>query len=102
MAREAGLAPPRASALLTSGRVLAAIRRGRPLSYACVEGLARCERCGIERGARDDDPRLRPHRRLRAVVVSSTLMPGPIAPIEVPEGAVLTVERSLATRLEAL
>lgn len=78
----------------TNGRLLAAIRRGRPLHYALLEGILPCELHGLGPGARDTDPQLAAHRRVKAVCVATHLFQ-PNGFIEVPEGSVVAVSRSL-------
>lgn len=78
----------------TNGRVLAATRRGRPLHYALLEGIVPCPRHGIDASTPDSDPGVRPHRRVKAVVFT-TLLEDPNGFLEVPESAVVAVERSL-------
>jgi len=95
LAREAGVTTPsRLDLVVTNGRVLAATRRGGPLSYALLEGIVPCARHGITRETSDADPRGAAHRAVRAVVVASH--PSDLARfIEVPPSSVVTVSRSL-------
>ncbi|HVP68527.1 MAG TPA: class II glutamine amidotransferase [Anaeromyxobacteraceae bacterium] len=93
--REAGSQRPSDLALaVTNGRMLAAVRRGRPMHYALLEGIVPCPLHGIDASTRDSDPRLRPHRQAKAVVLA-TVLAEPSGFLEVPEGAILTVDRSL-------
>lgn len=102
-AAAARVAPPATAALLTNGRMIAAVRRGRPLSYALLEGQAECEACGITRTTSADDPRVRPHRTVRTVVVASVTQPGRgLQWLDVPESHLLTVSRSLDVRVAPL
>jgi len=97
--RDAGSQRPSVLDLaVTNGRVLAAVRRGRPLHYALLEGIVPCPLHGIDASTRDSDPRLRPHRQAKAVVMA-TLLADPAGFLEVPEGAVATVDRSLRLRV---
>lgn len=87
---------------VTNGRVLAATRLGSgPLHYALLEGIARCPRCGIEEGTSDSNPLLRAHRRVRAVVIASNVLPGS-GFIEVPEASVVTVGHNLDVQVQPL
>jgi len=100
--REAGAA--RASALnfaVTNGRVLAASRRGRPLHYALLEGIVPCLHHGIDASTPESDPRVRPHRQLKAVCIASHLR-RPNGFLEVPDGSVVSVSRSLQVAVTSL
>lgn len=100
---EAAASPrPKASAVVTNGRMLVAMRRGLPLSYALVEGLATCEACGVDRSSSDREAHVRAHRALRAVVVTSRVQGDGLRWIEVPDCHVLTVTRSLEPGIVAL
>jgi glutamine amidotransferase len=93
--REAGAT--RASGLnfvVTNGRTLAATRRNRPLQYALLEGILPCPRCGLGPAAAENDPRVRPHRLVKAVCFATELRQ-PNGFIEVPEASVVTVSRAL-------
>ena len=85
----------------TNGRVLVATRRGRPLHYALLEGIVPCPRDGIDAATPENDPRVRPHRRVKAVCFA-TLLASPNGFVEVPEGSVVTVDRSLQVTVSAL
>jgi predicted glutamine amidotransferase len=89
-------------AVLTNGRMLAAVRRGRPLSYALLEGIAECSVCGIDRTTSDRDPRVRPHRMLKAVVLASRTKQDGVQWVDVPDNHLITVSRSLAVRVVSL
>jgi glutamine amidotransferase len=100
--REAGAA--RASVLnfaATNGRVLAATRRGRPLHYALLEGIVPCRHHGIDASTPESDPRVRPHRQLKAVCVASHLKQQN-GFLEVPEASVVAVSRSLQVTVSAI
>jgi glutamine amidotransferase len=99
LAREAGVtAPSRLDLVATNGRVLAAARRGGPLSYALLEGILPCERHGLARETSDADPLGAAHRTVRAVVVASH--PTDLGRfIEVPPASVLSVSRALQVRV---
>jgi glutamine amidotransferase len=100
--REAGA--PRPSGLnfvVTNGRSLAASRRNRPLHYALLEGILPCPRCGLAASSPESDPRVRPHRQVKAVCFASELLQ-PNGFIEVPEASVVTVNRSLQVTVSGL
>jgi len=102
-AKAAGGTVPQTAGLLSNGRMMAAVRRGRPLFYALLEGLPECPVCGIDRDTPETDPRVRPHRRLKAVALTTRTRPeGGVAWIDVPEGHLVTVSRSLHVRLTPL
>lgn len=85
----------------TNGRLLVATRRGRPLHYALLEGIVPCPRDGIDAATPESDPRVRPHRRVKAVCFA-TLLGSPNGFIEVPEGSVVAVDRTLQVAVSAL
>jgi len=95
LAREAGVtAPSRLDLVATNGRVLAATRRGGPLSYALLEGLVPCARHGLTRESSDASPGGAAHRTVRAVVLASH--PADLGRfVEVPPASVVAVSRSL-------
>jgi glutamine amidotransferase len=78
----------------TNGRVLVATRRGRPLHYALLEGILPCERDGLDLSMKDTDPRIGPHRRVKAVCFATHLLQQN-GFIEVPESSVVAVSRTL-------
>lgn len=88
------------SAVLTNGRLLAALRRGEALYYTLVEGIGTCARCGVDRDTSDSDPRSRPHRQLRGVVLSTAPQSEAFNWLEVPERQLLTVSRAFEVRLQ--
>jgi len=93
--------PSRLNFVVTNGRVMAATRRGGPLFYALLEGIVPCAADGITLETPESDPRVRPHRRVKAVCFASRLrMPNGF--IEVPEGSVVSVSRSLQVTVAAL
>lgn len=100
--REAGAQRPSALNLVaTNGRVLVATRRGRPLSYALLEGVLPCEVHGLQAGSHDADGKLRNHRMVKAVCFASRVLV-PSAFLEVPDGSVAAVSRDLRVTLSPL
>jgi predicted glutamine amidotransferase len=93
--------PSRLGFVATNGRVMAATRRGGPLFYALLEGIVPCPLDGITDQTPESDPRLRPHRRVKAVCFASRLL-APNGFIEVPDGSVVSVSRSLQVTVGAL
>lgn len=89
----------RTCAVLTNGRMLATVRRGRPLFYALVEGLQSCKRCELDRNTTESDARTRPHAQMRGVVLSTRPSRELMSWIEVPDAHVLSVSRTLEIRL---
>ncbi len=93
--REVGAQKPSAlNFVATNGRVLVATHRGRPLYYALLEGITPCELHQIDASTPESDPRVRPHRRVKAVCFATTLLQ-PNGFLDVPDGSVVSVSRSL-------
>lgn len=86
--------PSRLTFVATNGRVMAATRRGGPLHYALLEGIVPCKLDEIDLSTPESDPRVRPHRLAKAVAFATRLAQ-PSGFIEVPEGSVVSVSRSL-------
>lgn len=85
--------------LATNGRILVGVRRGKPLAYLLGEGSGACERCGFEE--RSDDARIPAHRRARCVALTTS----PTATagfVEIPDGSVVSVERSLQINVASI
>ena len=80
--------------IATNGRVMVATRRGGPLHYALLEGIVPCALDEIDLGTPESDPRVRPHRLVKAVAFASRLSHAN-GFIEVPEGSVVSVSRTL-------
>ncbi|AKU90674.1 class II glutamine amidotransferase [Vulgatibacter incomptus] len=102
VARERGQARTSSFAIVaTNGRILAAARRGVPLYYGLLEGMGSCRPCDLEAGSREDDPRLRSHRRAKAVALLTR--PGSAEGlIEVPDGSTVAVGRGLDLTVSSL
>jgi glutamine amidotransferase len=101
-AREVGATRPSTlNFVVTNGRVLAATRRGRPLHYALLEGILPCPRDGIGPGTPESDPRVRPHRQVKAVCFATHLLQ-PNGFIEVPDSSVVAVSRTLQVTVSGL
>ena len=93
--REAGeQRPSRLTFVATNGRIMAASRRGGPLHYALLEGIVPCALHGITVASPESDPNVRPHRMVKAVAFA-TRLGQQSGFIEVPEGSVAAVSRSL-------
>jgi glutamine amidotransferase len=86
---------PGMALVVSNGRVMAALRRGHPLSVGLVDGLTTCSRCEIGPAANELNPRVKSHRMLRAAMVLS----GAAAPIDgfrdVAEREVIAIPRTL-------
>jgi glutamine amidotransferase len=78
----------------TNGRIMVATRRAGPLHYALLEGIVPCALDEIDLGTPESDPRVRPHRLVKAVAFASRLRQAN-GFIEVPEGSVVSVTRAL-------
>ena len=101
LSREAGART--ASALdfmATNGRVLAAVRHGRPLHCALLEGILPCPREGLGPETPESDPRLRSHRVVKAVCLASHLLQ-PNGFREVADDSVVAVERNLQVSMSS-
>lgn len=93
--REAGeQRPSRLCFLATNGRIMVATRRAGPLHYALLEGIVPCALDGIDLSTPESDPRVRPHRMVKAVAFASRLHQAS-GFLEVPEGSVVSVNRTL-------
>jgi hypothetical protein len=80
---------------VTNGRVLAATRlNSGPLHYSLLEGISRCQRCGITDSTPESSPLLRAHRRVRGVVLATDVAKDGRF-IEVPEASTITVGQNL-------
>ncbi len=86
--------PSRLTFVATNGRIMAAVRRGGPLHYALLEGIVPCPLDEIDLSTPESDPRVRPHRLVKAVAFA-TRLERQNGFIEVPEGSVVAVSRGL-------
>ena len=85
---------PGMAAVVSNGRVMAALRRGHPLLVGVIDGLLPFARCEIGAGANELDPRVKSHRILRAAMVLSGAQPSE-GFREVAEREVVAIPRSL-------
>ena len=85
---------PGIAAVVSNGRVMAALRRGHPLLVGIVDGLLPCARCEIGPGANELNPRVKSHRTLRAAMVLSGAEPTD-GFREVAEREVIAIPRTL-------
>jgi glutamine amidotransferase len=85
----------------TNGRIMVATRRGGPLHYALLEGIMPCPVHGIDLRTPESDPRVRAHRVVKAVAFASRLRASN-GFIEVPDGSVVAVSRSLQVSVSAV
>lgn len=93
--------PSRLVFVATNGRVMVATRRGGPLHYALYEGIVPCALDQIDLSTPESDPRVRPHRRVKAVCFATRLSQ-PNGFIEVPEGSVVSVSRLLQVTVSSI
>ena len=93
--------PSRLTFVATNGRIMVATRRGGPLFYALLEGILPCALDGLDLSTPESDPRVRPHRRVKAVCFATRLVQ-PNGFIEVPDGSVVSVSRNLQVSVSAL
>jgi glutamine amidotransferase len=100
--REAGAQrPSRLDLVATNGRIMVASRRGGPLHYALLEGIVPCALHGIDVRTPESDPQVRPHRTVKAVAFASRLRSAN-GFIEVPDGSVVAVSRTLQVSVSAI
>jgi glutamine amidotransferase len=89
---------PGLAAVVSNGRVMAALRRGHPLHLHLHEGIFGCARCELPADAPDNDPKVRAHRMLKAVVLASGAEPQLPDFRALEEGEVVAVGRGLSVR----
>lgn len=85
----------------TNGRILVAARRGRPLSYALVEGFSSCEPCGLVADGDASPAAAASHRRCKAVALATEPLAG-AGFLEVPDGSVVAVGRGLDIQISSI
>jgi glutamine amidotransferase len=101
-ARDAGATrPSRLNFVATNGRILVGTRRGGPFFYALMEGIVPCPLDGLTAETPESDPRLRTHRRVKAVCFATRLL-AQNGFIEPPEGSVVAVGRTLQVSVTGL
>jgi glutamine amidotransferase len=93
--------PSRLGLVATNGRIMVASRRGGPLHYALLEGIVPCAVHGIDLRTPESDPRVRPHRVVKAVAFATRLR-SPNGFIEVPDGSVVAVSRTLQVQVSGI
>lgn len=96
LASQAGAArTSRLDVIATNQTMLLAARSGdAPLHYRLLEGIGRCERCGVTETSPEIDPKVLAHRRVRTVAVATNLA-RPAGWLEVQKGTVLAADRNL-------
>lgn len=99
--REVGAQRSSLNLVVTNGRVLAATRRSRPLSYALLEGLVPCDLHQVTSASPDTETKVRPHRQVKAVCFASRLLV-PNGFVEVPESSAVSVSRDLRVSVRAI
>jgi predicted glutamine amidotransferase len=100
--REEGAGKPsRLNFVATNGRLLVATRRCGPLFYALLEGAMPCALDELTLETPESDPRVRPHRRVKAVCFASRLSAAN-GFLEVPEGSVVSVSRTLQVSISPI
>ncbi len=93
--------PSSLSVLVSNGRLMAAARRGMPLAYGLLEGMASCEACGLGEETDRDDARIRQHRQAKAVAFVTDPATR-LGFIEVPDGSAVSVGRALDITVSSL
>jgi len=96
LASDAGAArTSRLDFITTNQLMLLAARSGdEPLYYRLLEGMDRCERCGITETSGEIDPKVPAHRRVRTVAVATNLVK-PAGWMEIHKGTVMAADRNL-------
>lgn len=103
LASEAGAArTSRVDLISTNRTMLLAARSGDdPLYYRLLEGMGRCDRCGVTESSREIDPKVLAHRRVRTVAVATTLAK-PAGWLEIHKATVLAADRNLGIHTVAM
>lgn len=89
---------PPLAAVVSNGRVMAALRRGHPLWVREQHGIESCARCELGPEASDTDPKVRAHRVLKAVQLASGPQPGLDGFRSLEDGEVLSILRTLEVK----
>ena len=84
----------------TNGRILVAARRGRPLSYALIEGFSTCGPCGLDGNGGGTASVAAAHRRCKAVALATEPVAGGF--LEVPDSSVVAVGRGLDIQISSI
>jgi hypothetical protein len=97
LASQAGAArTSRLDVIATNQTMMLAARSGdAPLYYRLLEGIGRCDRCGITETSAEIDPKVLAHRRVRTVAVATDVAK-PAGWLEVQKGSVLAADRNLS------
>jgi predicted glutamine amidotransferase len=101
----AGSTPGAMNVVVANGRVMLAMRRGRPMHLRHQHGISDCRVCRLtvtQDGQQSDRRRIR-HEHLRSVLVASEprKASGP-GWQEVPEGTIVAIARDLSTQIQPL
>ena len=99
---EAGGTPSAHTMIVTNGRVMVAARRGAPLHYYRIKGIADCSLCRETQVDFANESRRVPHEHLRGVaVIDGEAAPG--APWEtIPEASAVSVSHDLTFEVKSL
>jgi glutamine amidotransferase len=93
-----GVARPPLAAVVSNGRVLAALRRGHPLATSALDGLPDCARHEVSAALDGGHPLARSHRALEARYLLSGAAADGFQPV--PEGGIVALGRDLVLRLQ--
>jgi glutamine amidotransferase len=99
---EVGGTPSGHSMIITNGRVMVALRRGEPIYYYRIKGIADCALCRESQGDFARESRRVPHEHLRGVAIIGGATPATAPWEEVPEGSALAVSHDLTFEVKAL
>ncbi|MBI4510037.1 MAG: class II glutamine amidotransferase [Deltaproteobacteria bacterium] len=99
----AGGKPIQASMIACNGRIMVALRRGRPMWLRKIQGIADCPVCREQKAEGGTDRRRFPHEHLRSVlVVGEPKKLGPEGWEEVPEASIVAIARDLTTSIQPI
>jgi glutamine amidotransferase len=93
-----GVAHPPLAAVVSNGRVLAALRRGHPLATSQLDGLPDCARHEVSAAMDEAHPLARSHRALEARYFLSGAAAEGFQPV--PEGGIVALGRDLVLRFQ--